>query len=501
MKKFTIATLCSLTLLSPFVVAEPWVSTDNAWLRSDIETLANIGVIKSPINTWPVTWGPLLKDLKRVKLALVPKEYRQTYLRVLRTGKRETEKDNIKGKVRLSFNSEPRLFRFFGDKARDKRELSTSSSGMTRNLAWNFEVTIAPDSVDGDDKRFDGSYLAGVIGNWIVSVGQNERWWGPGWQHSIILSNNAKPIPSISIQRNYSTPFESEFLKWIGPWTANFFVGSLDDERTVDDAKLVGMSASIMPLDSIEIGFRRTAQWGGEGRPENFDSLVDLFIGLDNCDEGGLSCEGIRNEPGNQLAGIDISWRPNFIVPAKLYLQTVGEDEAGYFPSKKSYIYGVDLSPVLFDAPLNINLETINTRVDGDGNEPGEDFSGFNVLYEHGIYRNGYRYLGRSIGSTIDNDSTMHSLNLVYRDSAYGDFKFSLIKTELNKDSFDLPAPAGHSLVSEAVDFTEMYFNWRYTSEQLGEFSLSLSKGDKELQTNIGIIGENRYGLDWSYTF
>ena len=34
--------------------AEPWVDSQNALLRSDIERLSSVGIIKKPINTWPL---------------------------------------------------------------------------------------------------------------------------------------------------------------------------------------------------------------------------------------------------------------------------------------------------------------------------------------------------------------------------------------------------------------------------------------------------------------
>ena len=39
----------------------------------------------------------------------------------------------------------------------------------------------------------DGSYIAARLGNWSASFGQVERWWGPGWDGSLILSTNARP--------------------------------------------------------------------------------------------------------------------------------------------------------------------------------------------------------------------------------------------------------------------------------------------------------------------
>ena len=43
--------------------AEPWLDTRDAWLRADIERLSQAGIIKVPINTWPLMWASIMNDL------------------------------------------------------------------------------------------------------------------------------------------------------------------------------------------------------------------------------------------------------------------------------------------------------------------------------------------------------------------------------------------------------------------------------------------------------
>ncbi len=76
-------------------------------------------------------------------------------------------------------------------------------------------VCCGPD----DDKRLrlDGSYGALLLGNWIVSAGYVDRWFGPGQEGSLILSDNARPVPSVSIERNHADAYENFLLSWIGP--------------------------------------------------------------------------------------------------------------------------------------------------------------------------------------------------------------------------------------------------------------------------------------------
>ena len=103
----------------------------------------------------------------------------------------------------------------------------------------------------------DGSYIATRLGNWSASLGQQERWWGPGWDGSLILSTNARPIPAISIDRRVSEPFDSKWLSWIGPWTFHSFVGRMEKERTVSNPYLWGLRGEVKPtiLGGLEVGF------------------------------------------------------------------------------------------------------------------------------------------------------------------------------------------------------------------------------------------------------
>jgi len=45
---------------------------------------------------------------------------------------------------------------------------------------------------------------------------------------------------------------------------------------------LIGLRVTAQPLPYLELGASRAFQWGGENRPESFDSFWDAVIGKDN---------------------------------------------------------------------------------------------------------------------------------------------------------------------------------------------------------------------------
>ena len=48
--------------------ASPWVEADDAYLKSNIQLLADAGVIRSPVQTYPLPWHAIARDLKQAKL-------------------------------------------------------------------------------------------------------------------------------------------------------------------------------------------------------------------------------------------------------------------------------------------------------------------------------------------------------------------------------------------------------------------------------------------------
>ncbi|MFP6829356.1 MAG: capsule assembly Wzi family protein, partial [Gammaproteobacteria bacterium] len=144
----------------------------------------------------------------------------------------------------------------------------------------------------------DGSYLGVALGNWFLSASATDRWWGPGRDGSMILSNNARPMPAITLQRREARPPGARWLCWAVPWTTQVIFGQMEHDRHVPDTQFFGWRVGFKPLPNLEIGLSRTAQWCGEGRPCDFSTFIDLLTGIrDNPDPS----EEPSDEPGNQL--------------------------------------------------------------------------------------------------------------------------------------------------------------------------------------------------------
>lgn len=423
--------------------AEPWLAPGNTGLRSDLHTLADAGVLHAPLTTWPLSWGDIAGDLRDAPASALDDTARLALERVRARVPVETQVDRLAWHSRITLGERPRIMRTFDDTPREEAQLGGGLSRTGERFAFRLNAARVWDPADGESFRLDGSYAGVALGNWMLSVGYPERWWGPGWDGSLILSTNARPIPQIAINRDRSTPFRARWLSWLGPWSMTSFLGLLDDERAaVDDPLVFGLRLTARPLPRLEIGVSRTAQWCGEGRPCDAEAFVNLMAGRSNR---GVNIAP-EKEPGNQLAGFDLRWAPPFTNgPAAIYMQWIGEDTRQGGPQIGSWLRQVGVE---FAGSLFVDQWRHRTHVEAAETicrEGGAGFSSeqFNCAYEHSIYQSGYRYHGRSMAHGMDGDGRSYSAGTTLMSTDDRVWQFSLRHIDINRGG---PPNARHTL-------------------------------------------------------
>src|SRR4029450_7872080 len=101
-----------------------------------------------------------------------------------------------------------------------------------------------------------------------------------------ILAPNPRPFPALVIDRQYTEPFETRWLSWLGPWSVNAYYGVLEGHREdVDHPHFLGLRITAKPFDAVEIGLMRTAQWCGEDRNCDWETFENLITGNENAGE------------------------------------------------------------------------------------------------------------------------------------------------------------------------------------------------------------------------
>lgn len=472
--------------------AELLAAPGNLQLRNDLQDLNDRRVINIPMTAWPVAW----KDVQQALSASDIKENQLDAAGVaalsrVRLGVQSALQTGSGGAyLSVSGSSEPRIIRTFENTPREDAELGLAWSWLGERFTARLDATGVDNPIDGDTFRPDGTYVGMTMGNWMLSAGWQERWWGPGRDGSLIMSTNARPAPGVTIQRQASTAPKWKWLRWIGPWTLTSFIEVLDDERAVEDAWLWGFRTSFRPVTNLEIGLSRAAQWCGEGRPCDVQTFLRVLNGNDNR---GANVD-IEDEPGNQLGGIDVRWALPRQIPIALYMQWIAEDTRKTGAQLRLWMQqaGIEYWGKLGSLTHRTHLEFVDTN--SHLGALGEGSAQPNVAYNHDIFRTGYRYLGKSIGHGMDNDATSVSLGSTLLDSAGNTWSFSARKMKINRNGDPDPA---NSLSPTPQDWFDVQISHE-RQFRIGRIYLGVAYSDLDDDLNGISTSEFSGFLRWS---
>tara|TARA_Y100001934_G_C12329377_1_gene764255 strand:- start:330 stop:2051 length:1722 start_codon:yes stop_codon:yes gene_type:complete len=473
----------------------PFAEPGDPFLRHDLQLLRDAGVIESSISTWPLSMGGIHSALHDAEL---PDDSSYINRLALERMKLLLDLEKQPGwsptSVRVSVRSESPLLRSFLNTPREKQEAMVTTSWLGDRYAGRLNVSGGFDRVTDwrgrtdDALRFDGSYLAARLGNYSLSLDQLDRWWGPGWDGSLILSNNARPVPALTVQRRVPQPFEGPCLGWLGPWNTTTFMGRMEDERTgYPRPWLFGSRVDFAPIivPGLEIGLSRTIQWGGQGRPNGVDTFLDALLSQDNVTPGSVAA---AEEPGNQLAGVDLRYRLPGKTPVAFYGQWIGEDEDKFLPNAIMNLYGLEIWGAMEGGSWRAFFERVDTSVWWWTDEARTK----NIAYNHHLYSDGYRHRGRTLGHAADTDSKLTSLGFICASDAGRGYGLVLREGILNSDD------SGNSSVSngKATDLVSVDLFTRWDTD-FGRITLGLGWEDLESSTGTeteftGFIRLNR---------
>ncbi|WP_185962669.1 capsule assembly Wzi family protein [Thalassomonas sp. M1454] len=446
--------------------------------------------------TYPMMWPEVKRALDEVDETSLAGINLSAYLFIKNEYKNATKK-----RATLSVNGATKDNRFhsFGDNSRNKNTIQYSVSGVWDYVAVKFAPSVTTSNFDDDQYTFDESYLAFRAGNWNLSIGMQDKWWGGGWDSNLGLTNNARPMPAITLSRTQALPFNVPFTDYQLPWTVTTYMAQMEEERHVPNTLLWGFRATVMPFDNFEFSVSRLAQWAGDGRPSDFDTFVDLFLGRDNCGKSGFECgdEAQAVEPGNQQAGFDVRYSFNaFSKPITLYANHFGEDGGGdKFISRAVNQVGMDMSFNWFNQYQKVYIEYADTfKVCANTNGwQGPDRPG-DCFYEHHIYQTGMRYKARNIGHLYDNDTTSIVAGIVNQDFNETVWTAKVRYLEINNDNsarYPDDPNKGHTLSKISEDVIMLSGDYQ---KRLAEFTYKIGASVSQ-SSFIDLPSETDYNL------
>jgi hypothetical protein len=473
---------CLLACAGPAMAEAGWFESGDTVLRGDLMLLNDAGIIRLPVTQWPVPRSAVRFAVENAKGHFATNRAVMLALERVRSrlaGSRPGARGGFLGDVRVTAG-EPALLRQFDTLGRENGEVSASAGYATERFEASVRAAAVADPSDGQTGRLDGSHATLRLGNWLLTANTLERFWGPGHEGSLILSNNARPMPTVAVERATAAPFETRWLSWLGPWTTSFGISRMESERQDIDAPLfMAWRVAIMPFHDMQIGFSRTAQFCGKQLECNLSVFGNLLVGNDNV---GIDATR-ENEPGNQMAGFDLRWSsPIGNLPYAVYGQYIGEDESGYLPVKPLAQIGAE---TWFTTGAGGLVQAFAEWADTACSATTRRGPYLNCAYNQGRFNvEGYRYRGRVIGHTTDRDSTSIALGVSYVEPGGAVWSATARSAKLNRDGNFDPV---NTVTQFRTDYAALELGWRGVlfkqaiAIDLGAESIERTGEDREL--------------------
>lgn len=503
MRNFRLASAGLALLLAGLMptaqATSPLVAPGDYQFRNDLRILQDAGVLQGPFSIWPVSLSQVydgLASLEEEQRAALSPSQRSALGRVQRRLSVQRA-EGWSAQLGVRGGSEPQLLRNFEDTPRGEQEATLGASWTGGSFAGELKLTqVRDDPAEDQDFRLDGTWVGAVKGNWMFAAGLIDRYWGPGWQSGLIISNNARPRPGLTIRRMRSTPFATPWLSWLGPWQFTFFLEQLESDRPVDKPFFTGARFAFLPFESLEIGLSRSAQFGGGDSDVGLDTIANVVSGQ-STDTNPLvgSASGI-----NQLAGLDGRWNLPYL-PMAIYGEFIGEDEQGIGPAEFLSQGGVELWGGFGDSghAWRLIVEYADTSAglleEGEGNSDN-----FGVAYNNNSFPVGYRFRNRVLGHSAESDALLTSGRLLVSFSNGTFVNLAAMSGELNRTAINNARGRGAAntltLFNEDVEQAELsvehLFRFGRIKAAVGQTRRTPRGGDEDSET-FGWVGFDRH--------
>jgi membrane-associated phospholipid phosphatase len=243
------------------------------------------------------------------------------------------------------------------------------------------------------------TYIGTAINNWQFTFGKQSLWWGTARGGAFLFSNNAEPIYMFR-----ATQMSSFKLPWIfgylGPMKLDFFFGKLSGNQFPARPLIHGEKISFKPTPNLELGFARTSEFGGEGRPMTLGAIWHSYVSYSTSVNYG------ENEnPGKRTGGFELNYKVPFVRDwLTIYADSLTSDDPNPIDAPRRAALNAGLyMPRLPGLPkLDLHFESVYTDTPtGNGGFFSQKQGGQYVYWElfyHDLYTNKNNLIGNWIG-------------------------------------------------------------------------------------------------------
>lgn len=273
-------------------------------------------------------------------------------------------------------------------------------------------IPMGPINTANNGRLLEG-YVSVLVLKHQLSFGKVDQWLGPAQGGSFAYSNNAENIYAFQVNR-VEPLYIPGLSRLTGPFRYEFVVGELHGHRRIDNPAFTGNTSrapnvinpgnpwvhveklSFRPTDNFELGFSRTAIFGGEGHsPVTLHTFLKSFFST----VAGTSAEkNGPGDPGARFGTFDFSYRlPGMRKWLTLYADGEVHDDVSPIdaPRRAAWRPGLYLSHVP-------GLPKLDVRAEGAYTDPAKRSSrSGRFMYWEGIERQGYTNQGQIFGDWV----------------------------------------------------------------------------------------------------
>lgn len=426
----------SLLWMISTTFAGPWVLPGDVSVKNDIEILADAGLIKAPVMVWPIAWvniGPeLLTPATKSKLPKEPQYVQQAYKRIIALYQHSYQLYKTQAGIYAAASNRLNPFRTFEYEPYATFASGVSVANQNKHVAESINVSYydAPNKSYSNYVHLDNSYAYLLLGNWAIGFDQFNRWWGPGYTDSLILSENAEPLPTFTFQRMHAEAFHTKWLHWIGPWSLTSSLSSQFQGGSAFNANaLIWLSdVSFRPLESLQFSLSQVSIFAGDARPLTWPMIQNLLTFQSYCYDGkGNGNTSCKYEPGKDHVETSALWSldPKFSIPVDLYVQFAYDDAASIshwwgnhitLPAKPIFLGGVDWVTETNAGRLKSYFEYENGQVYNFPFFTGGTYpNAFDFYAGSGAYP--YTYYGSILGSPLGGEAIAETLGWILNEN------------------------------------------------------------------------------------
>jgi PAS domain-containing protein len=269
-------------------------------------------------------------------------------------------------------------------------------------------IPLKPPAGVQSTSRFDPveMYVGAHFRNFDITAGKQSLWWGPGEASAFHFSNNAEPMYAVRVSQSLPALLPGP-LRALGRIRTQFLLGRLSGHQYPPRPFINAQKITLQLTQDLELGFTRSAIFGGVGHPLTARSFLRSFFSFSSTGSTGF---GAARDPGDRRSGFDFRWHlPGLRRYVTLYSDSLADDDPNPLanPHRSAWGPGIYISQLAPLRKLDLRFESYSTWI-------YRKDEGGRFIYWNNQYHDAYTNDANLLGSWVGRDARAYTASSTY---------------------------------------------------------------------------------------